>query len=114
MDDTNRGPSEPMEGYQEHENATVTDDTETQYARARQYDDRRTPFHAPGDTNAPGSSDDRAAIAALVQLRTSASEATYQQHGSDGTATKYAPVRQYDNRRPPTAVRRTERRERAR
>ena len=96
-DDTNRGPSEPMEGYQEHENATVTDDTETQYARARQYDDRRTPFHAPGDTNGPGSSDDRAAIAALVQLRTSASEATYQQHGSDGTA----PVRQYDNRRPP-------------
>ena len=80
---TNGEPTDPLEGYEEQENVTFSDSdrTTSRSAPEYQYDDDRQSFSVQNDANVPSANDDRAAVAALVQLRASASERSQQPSG---------------------------------
>ena len=75
---TNGEPTDPMEGYEEQENVTFSDRSTSQSAPAYRYYDDRQSFSVQNNANGPSANDDRAAVAALVQLRGSASERSQQ------------------------------------
>ena len=78
---TNGEPTDPLEGYEEQENVTFSDRTTPHSAPPYQYDDDRQSFLAQNNANVPSAKDDRAAVAALVQLRGSANERSQQPSG---------------------------------
>ena len=78
---TNGEPTDPLEGYEEQENVTFSDHTKSHSAPPYQYDDDRQSFSVQNNANVPSANDDRAAVAALVQLRGSASERSQQPSG---------------------------------
>ena len=78
---TNGEPTDPLEGYEEQENVTFSDHTTSHSAPPYQYDDDRQLFSVQNNANVPSAKDDRAAVAALVQLRGSASERSQQPSG---------------------------------
>ena len=78
---TNGEPTDQMEGYEEQENVTFSDRTTSHSAPPYQYDDNRQSFSVQNNANVPSANDDRAAVAALVQLRGSASERSQQPSG---------------------------------
>ena len=78
---TSGEPTDQMEGYEEQENVTFSDRTTSQSAPAYHYDGHRQSFSVQSDANVPSANDDRAAVAALVQLRGSASERSQQPSG---------------------------------
>ena len=78
---TSGEPTDQMEGYEEQENVTFSDRTTSQSAPAYHYDGHRQSFSVQSDANVPIANDDRAAVAALVQLRGSASERSQQPSG---------------------------------
>ena len=78
---TNGEPTDPLEGYEEQENVTFSDRTTSHSAPPYQYDDDRQSFSVQNNANVPSANDDRAAVAALVQLRGSASMRSHQPSG---------------------------------
>ena len=78
---TSGEPTDQMEGYEEQENVTFSDRTTSHSAPPYQYDDDRQSFSVQNNANVPSANDDRAAAAALVQLRGSASERSQQPSG---------------------------------
>ena len=78
---TSGEPTDQMEGYEEQENVTFSDRTTSQSAPAYHYDGHRQSFSVQSHANLPSTNDDRAAVAALLQLRGSASERSQQPSG---------------------------------
>ena len=78
---TSGEPTDQMEGYEEQENVTFSDRTTSQSAPAYHYDGHQQSFSVQSDANVPSANDDRAAVAALLQLRGSASERSQQHSG---------------------------------
>ena len=78
---TSGEPTDQMEGYGEQKNVTFSDHTTSQSAPAYQFDGHRQSFSVQSNANVPIANDDRAAVAALVQLRGSASERSQQPSG---------------------------------
>ena len=78
---TSGEPTDKMEGYEEQENVTFSDRTTSRSAPAYHYDGHPQSFSVQSDVNVPSANDDRAAVAALLQLRGSASERSQQPSG---------------------------------